>query len=256
MAGEAALWSGSAVARCCSRWRGGERAGGCTQAAEAHCARRCAALTAALDPPLPTAPRPQQHTKPPRQVSTFLRAQGREAGRTAVIHANPEQSKHLETARMRIGDTWVDFVNLRCESYAEGSRIPQVAFGTPEQDALRRDFTVNALFYNLNDGAVEDLTGRGLEDLRAGVLRTPLPPLQTFMDGAGSLLLTTLPARPPAAYRCPRSLPLLRRAPLRLPPRALRAAAAPGAARLPPHTFSRRPAARAARGALRHALRL
>jgi hypothetical protein len=33
---------------------------------------------------------------------------------------------------------------------------------------IRRDFTVNALFYNLNTRAVEDLTGRGLEDLHSG----------------------------------------------------------------------------------------
>lgn len=46
------------------------------------------------------------------------------------------------------------------------------------------DFTVNALFYNLNADAVEDLTGRGLDDLRAGLLRTPLPPQETFLDGA------------------------------------------------------------------------
>lgn len=47
------------------------------------------------------------------------------------------------------------------------------------------DFTVNALFYNLNAGAVEDLTGRGLADLRAGLLRTPLPASETFLDGEG-----------------------------------------------------------------------
>lgn len=52
------------------------------------------------------------------------------------------------------------------------------------QDALRRDFTVNAMFYNLNERCVEDLTGKGLSDLRAGVIRTPLPPSETFMDGA------------------------------------------------------------------------
>lgn len=40
--------------------------------------------------------------------------------------SNPEQSKHLETARMRLCDTWIDFVNLRCEEYCENSRIPTV----------------------------------------------------------------------------------------------------------------------------------
>lgn len=51
------------------------------------------------------------------------------------------------------------------------------------QDALRRDLTINALFYNLDTAAVEDFSGRGLDDLRAGVVRTPLAPRETFMDG-------------------------------------------------------------------------
>jgi hypothetical protein len=117
------------------------------------------------------------------QVNEYLKSQGRETRSAAVIHSNPDQSKHLETARMKISDVWIDLVNLRSETYAEESRIPTMEFGTPEQDALRRDFTFNALFYNINEGAVEDLTGRGLEDLRAGVLRTPLPPSVTFLDG-------------------------------------------------------------------------
>jgi hypothetical protein len=76
-------------------------------------------------------------------------------------------------------------------------------FGSAKQDALRRDFTINALFYNLNEGAVEDLTGRGLEDLRAGLIRTPLPPTETFLDGATqSLLLACMPSRPvPGTWR-------------------------------------------------------
>ncbi len=32
-----------------------------------------------------------------------------------IISPNPEQSKHLETARMRVEESWVDFVNLRTE---------------------------------------------------------------------------------------------------------------------------------------------
>lgn len=41
-----------------------------------------------------------------------------------MIHSNPDQSKHLETAKMRLLDVWIDFVNLRAEDYSENSRIP------------------------------------------------------------------------------------------------------------------------------------
>jgi poly(A) polymerase len=43
-------------------------------------------------------------------------------------------------------------------------------FGTPEEDAFRRDFTVNALFYDIATFSVIDYVG-GLDDLRAGVVR-------------------------------------------------------------------------------------
>jgi len=116
------------------------------------------------------------------KVNEFLLSKGREVRNAAVIQSNPDQSKHLETARMKINNIWIDLVNLRSETYAQDSRIPQMEFGTPEQDAYRRDFTINSLFYNINQGCVEDLTGRGLADLRAGLMRTPLPPLETFLD--------------------------------------------------------------------------
>jgi len=57
-----------------------------------------------------------------------------------------------------------------------------MTFGTPEQDALRRDFTLNALFFNAHTRRIEDFTGRGWDDLRAGVLRTPLEPRVTLLD--------------------------------------------------------------------------
>lgn len=44
-------------------------------------------------------------------------------------------------------------------------------YGSPEEDAWRRDFTVNGLFYNIADFSVIDFVG-GLDDLAAGVLRT------------------------------------------------------------------------------------
>ena len=99
------------------------------------------------------------------------------------IECNPEKSKHLETATTRVLGLDVDFVNLRSEAYSEDSRIPvSMAFGSPLEDALRRDATVNALFYNLHTEEVEDYTGRGLMDLEEKLIRTPLKPLETFQD--------------------------------------------------------------------------
>ncbi|KAI0199202.1 hypothetical protein F4808DRAFT_461980 [Astrocystis sublimbata] len=55
-------------------------------------------------------------------------------------------------------------------------------FGTAEEDAFRRDATVNAMFFHLEKQEVVDFTGRGLIDLDAIIMRTPLDPRQTFMD--------------------------------------------------------------------------
>jgi len=53
----------------------------------------------------------------------------------------------------------------------DGGRIVRDnVYGTIEEDAWRRDFTVNALYYNIDGFSVVDFVG-GAEDLRAGVLR-------------------------------------------------------------------------------------
>ena len=98
------------------------------------------------------------------------------------IEANPEKSKHLETVTTRILGLDVDMVNLRTEQYSDDSRHPQMALGTPEEDAFRRDATINAMFYNLNTSSVEDFTSRGLRDMRSKLIRTPLEPGRTFKD--------------------------------------------------------------------------
>lgn len=98
------------------------------------------------------------------------------------IDINPAKSKHLETATTKLFGVEVDFVNLRSEEYSNHSRIPVTKFGTAEEDALRRDATLNALFYNIQENKVEDFTKMGLQDLKNGILRTPLPPRQTFLD--------------------------------------------------------------------------
>ncbi|RLN30446.1 putative CCA tRNA nucleotidyltransferase 2 [Panicum miliaceum] len=116
------------------------------------------------------------------KVNEYLELIGEEQKGIGVIQCNPDQSKHLETARMLILDIWIDFVNLRSETYAENSRIPTMEVGTAKADAYRRDLTINSLFFNINNNSVEDLTGRGIEDLKKGLIVTPLPAKATFLD--------------------------------------------------------------------------
>jgi poly(A) polymerase len=59
--------------------------------------------------------------------------------------------------------------------------IEEVVYGTPAEDARRRDFTVNALFYNIADFSVIDHVS-GIEDLHRGVIRTIGDPEQRFAE--------------------------------------------------------------------------
>lgn len=115
-------------------------------------------------------------------VNDYLEKHDMDTGSVGLIQKNPDQSKHLETATMRVLDVCLDLVNLRTETYSHDSRIPDVQIGTPREDALRRDLTINALFYNIGRHALEDFTGRGFDDIRARIIRTPLPPLTTLLD--------------------------------------------------------------------------
>ena len=115
---------------------------------------------------------------------------GKKSFKVGIIRRNPEKSKHLETATVQIGCFSLDFVNLRCESYAETSRIPVMTIGTPLEDAIRRDLTINSLFYNIITNEIEDFTTQGISDLQQGLLRTPLDPLVTLVDDPLRVLRT------------------------------------------------------------------
>ena len=54
-------------------------------------------------------------------------------------------------------------------------------FGTPEEDAFRRDFTINALFYDIATFSIIDYVG-GLQDLRNGLIRSIGDPRQRFQE--------------------------------------------------------------------------
>lgn len=122
----------------------------------------------------------QDYFKDPENMKKHALEQ-KDLGNLYTVAKNPDKSKHLETATTRILGFDVDFVNLRKETYTEDSRNPIMEFGTAEEDALRRDANINALFYNLTTDQVEDFVG-GLADLDAKRIRTPLEPKTTFTD--------------------------------------------------------------------------
>ena len=98
---------------------------------------------------------------------------------------------------MREGDSF-EYTTFRRDSYPldSGRHEPaEVIFvGSPEEDAFRRDFTVNAIYERLSDGAIIDPTG-GLSDIEKRVLRTTRDPEAVFSeDGLRLLRLVRLAA--------------------------------------------------------------
>ncbi|MDH5190396.1 MAG: polynucleotide adenylyltransferase PcnB [Gammaproteobacteria bacterium] len=63
----------------------------------------------------------------------------------------------------------------------EGRILRDNVYGTLEEDVWRRDFTVNALYYNIYDYSIVDYTG-GVADLNAGVLRIIGDPEKRFRE--------------------------------------------------------------------------
>ncbi|GJD07708.1 Putative CCA tRNA nucleotidyltransferase 1 [Galdieria sulphuraria] len=116
------------------------------------------------------------------KLQFYLKSRNITCGHIAIIQQNPEQSKHLETARVKVNGIYLDLVNLRKESYAHHSRIPEIQIGTPYEDAVRRDLTINSLFYNLNEDIIEDFSGKGFDDLKNRIIRTPMEPKETLLD--------------------------------------------------------------------------
>lgn len=103
-----------------------------------------------------------------------------------VIKKNVEKAKHLETATIQLHNRWIDISCLRTDVFADEEK----KVGTPVEDALLRDLTINALFYNINEGKVEDFTEHGIEDIHNKIIRTPLEPAKTFADDPLRVLRT------------------------------------------------------------------
>lgn len=97
--------------------------------------------------------------------------------------------KNFGTAQIRIKSKdekfyEIEFVGARKESYHPSSRKPEVVPASFEEDRMRRDFTINTLALNLDEDHFGELIDPliGLQDIRNGIIKTPLPAGKTFID--------------------------------------------------------------------------
>lgn len=84
--------------------------------------------------------------------------------------------KVIETATFRKAPEATDVVDEHGLYQSEDN-----TFGTPQEDALRRDFTVNGLFYDIRTFAIIDYVG-GLKDLKARLIRSIGDPFIRFQE--------------------------------------------------------------------------
>lgn len=92
--------------------------------------------------------------------------------------------KNYGTAMLRYKDIDIEFVGARKESYNFESRNPIVENGSLKDDQERRDFTINAMAFSLNENNFGELVDpfNGINDLERKIIRTPLNPDITYSD--------------------------------------------------------------------------
>lgn len=99
-----------------------------------------------------------------------------------IAEAHWDIGREFGTIGAKVHGHTVEITTYRADAYDGTSRKPEVVFGTSlDDDLVRRDFTVNALALRLPQLALVDPSG-GVEDLIAGVLRTPSAPEVSFGD--------------------------------------------------------------------------
>lgn len=86
------------------------------------------------------------------------------------------------TVRGRRDQGQIEVATFRCDAaYSDGRHPDHVSFSTAQEDALRRDFTMNGLFYDPLEDTVIDYVG-GQDDLRRGVVRAIGDPYERIAE--------------------------------------------------------------------------
>lgn len=79
--------------------------------------------------------------------------------------------RRFRLAHIRFGHKIIEVATFRSGENDEGLILNDNQWGTEEEDVLRRDFTINGLFYDAEKNAVIDYVG-GFEDINSGILKT------------------------------------------------------------------------------------
>lgn len=103
--------------------------------------------------------------------------------------------RRFRLAHVRFGEEIVEVSTFRAPHHAEdgaghvvdGRIIRDNVYGTIDQDVWRRDFTVNALFYNIADESVVDYA-KGMHDIKSGCIRLIGDPRRRFVEDPVRLL--------------------------------------------------------------------
>lgn len=118
-----------------------------------------------------------------------------------VTNATPDQVKGVFRGRCRIigrrfrlahvhvGDKVIEVATFRAQSEERGDRVIDEqgmlrrdnVYGSRDEDVWRRDFTVNALYYNIQDFSIVDYVG-AMQDLQAGQIRLIGEPVQRYRE--------------------------------------------------------------------------
>jgi len=109
----------------------------------------------------------------PQQIRDLFRNSRMIGRRFRLIHIFFKGGKVVEVSTFRSQSEFEETEN------EEGEIVRTESFGTPEEDALRRDITINGLFYNIADFSIIDYVG-GMEDLRQRIVRTIGDPNERF----------------------------------------------------------------------------
>lgn len=102
--------------------------------------------------------------------------------------------KNTGTVKLKCGSDEYEFTSFRSDEYVRGKHVPETICFTDDinKDAIRRDFTCNAVYFDISAGRFADPLG-GIEDIKKGTVRTVAPSEKVFgEDGLRLMRLARL----------------------------------------------------------------